>query len=108
MSDLKEGRLKSLDYQIQELENRPSYLKNYWLRLVVVGVLVTLIAPEYSKRNSKPLIDYFDYNYPLCYSVVAFSYVIICAIMLLTFTIQDKKKLKKLKEKRDLNDLFRS
>ena len=47
MSDLKERRLKSLDYQIQELENRPSYLKNYWLRLVVVGVLVTLIAPEY-------------------------------------------------------------
>ena len=107
MSDLKERRLKSLDYQIQELENRPSYLKNYWLRLVVVGVLVTLIAPEYSKRNSKPLIDYFDYNYPLCYSVVAFSYVVICAIMLLTFTIQDKKKLKKLKEKRDFNDLFR-
>lgn len=107
MSDLKERRLKSLDYQIQELENRPSYLKNYWLHLVVVGVLVTLIAPEYSKRNSKPLIDYFDYNYPLCYSVVAFSYVVICAIMLLTFTIQDKKKLKKLKEKRDFNDLFR-
>ena len=108
MSDLKERRLRSLDYQIQELENRPNYLKNYWLRLVVVGVLVTLIAPEYSKRNSKPLIDYFDYNYPLCYSVVAFSYVVICAIMLLTFTIQDKKKLKKLKEKRDLNDLFRN
>ena len=107
MSDLKERRLRSLDYQIQELENRPNYLKNYWLRLVLVGVLVTLIAPEYSKRNSKPLIDYFDYNYPLCYSVVAFSYVVICAIMLLTFTIQDKKKLKKLKEKRDLNDLFR-
>lgn len=107
MSDLKERRLKSLDYQIQELENRPSYLKNYWLHLVVVGVLVTLIAPEYSKRNSKPLIDYFDYNYPLCYSVVAFSYVVICAIILLTFTIQDKKKLKKLKEKRELNDLFR-
>ena len=107
MSDLKERRLKSLDYQIQELENRPSYLKNYCLRLVVVGVLVTLIAPEYSKRNSKPLIDYFDYNYPLCYSVVAFSYVVICANMLLTFTIQDKKKLKKLKEKRDFNDLFR-
>ncbi|MCA1965544.1 MAG: hypothetical protein LDL23_02720 [Flavobacterium sp.] len=107
MSDLKERRLKSLNFQIQELENRPNYLKNYWLRLVLVGVLVTLIAPEYSKRNSKPLIDYFDYNYPLCYSVVAFSYVVICAIMLLTFTIQDKKKLKKLKEKRDLNDLFR-
>ena len=108
MSDLKERRLRSLDYQIQELENRTNYLKNYWLRLVLVGVLVTLIAPEYSKRNSKPLIDYFDYNYPLCYSVVAFSYVVICAIMLLTFTIQDKKKLKKLKEKRDLNDLFRN
>ena len=107
MSDLKERRLKSLDYQIQELENRPNYLKNYWLRLVVIGILVTLIAPEYSKRNSKPLIDYFDYNYPLCYSVVAFSYVVICAIMLLTFTIQDKKKLKKLKEKRDFNDFFR-
>ena len=107
MSDLKERRLKSLDFQIQELENRPSYLKNYWLRLVLVGVLVTLIAPEYSKRNSKPLIDYFDYNYPLCYSIIAFSYVVICAIMLLTFTIQDKKKLKKLKKKRDLNDLFR-
>lgn len=106
MSDLKERRLKSLDFQIQELENRPSYLKNYWLRLVLVGVLVTLIAPEYSKRNSKPLIDYFDYNYPLCYSIIAFSYVVICAIMLLTFTIQDKKKLKKLKEKRDLNDFF--
>ena len=108
MSDLKERRLRSLDYQIQELENRPNYLKNYWLRLVVVGVLVTLIAPEYSKRNSKPLIDYYDYNYPLCYSVVAFSYVVICAIMLLTFTIQDKKKLKKLKEKRDMIDLFRN
>ncbi len=108
MSDLKERRLRSLDYQIQELENRTNYLKNYWLRLVLVGVLVTLIAPEYSKRNSKPLIDYFDYNYPLCYSVVAFSYVVICAIMLLTFTIQDKKKLKKLKEKRDLKDLFRN
>ena len=107
MSDLKERRLKSLDYQIQELENRPSYLKNYRLRLVVVGVLVTLIAPEYSARNSKSLIYYFDYNYPLCYTVVAFSYLVICAIMLLTFTIQDKKKLKKLKEKRDLNDLFR-
>lgn len=108
MSDLKERRLKSLDYQIQELENRPSYLKNYWLRLVVVGVLVTLIAPEYTAKKAKNLIYYFDYNYPLCYSVVAFSYVVICAIMLLTFTIQDKKKLKKLKEKRDLNDLFRS
>ena len=108
MSDLKERRLKSLEYQIQELENQPNYFKKYWLRILLVGILVTLIAPEYSKRNSKPLIYYFDYNYPLCYSVVAFSYVVICTIMLLTFTIQDKKKLKKLKEKRDFNDLFRS
>ncbi|HLO74239.1 MAG TPA: hypothetical protein VK164_09920 [Flavobacterium sp.] len=107
MSDLKERRLKSLDYQIQELENRPSYLKNYWLRLVVVGVLVTLIAPEYTAKNSKNLIFYFDYNYPLSYTVVALSYIVLCAIMLLTFTIQDKKKLKKLKEKRDFNDFFR-
>ena len=44
MSDLKERRLKSLDYQIQELENRPNYYKKYWLRLIVIGVLVTLIA----------------------------------------------------------------
>lgn len=108
MSDLKERRLKSLNYQIQELENRPSYLKNYWLRLVIVGVLATLIAPEYTAKNTKNLIFYFDYNYPLCYIVVAFSYVVICAIMLLTFTIQDKKKLKKLKEERDLMDLFRA
>ena len=108
MSDLKERRLKSLDYQIQELENRPNYYKKYWLTIIVIGVLVTLIAPEYSTRNSKSLIYYFDYNYPICYSVVAFSYVVICAIMLLTFTIQDKKKLKKLKEKRDMIDLFRN
>ncbi|WP_445712699.1 hypothetical protein [Flavobacterium sp.] len=107
MDDLKERRLRSLDYRIQELENRPNYYKKYWLRLIVIGALVTLIAPEYSVRNSKSLIYYFDYNYPLCFSVVAFSYLVICAIMLLTFTIQDKKKLKKLKEKRDLNDLFR-
>ena len=107
MSDLKERRLKSIDYQIQELENRPNYYKKYWLRLIVIGALVTLIAPEYTAKNSKNLIFYFDYNYPICYSVVAFSYVVICAIMLLTFTIQDKKKLKKLKEKRDFNNLFR-
>ena len=107
MSDLKERRLKSLDYQIQELENRPSYLKNYWLRLILIGILVILIAPEYSTRNSKSLIYYFDFNYPLCYSIVAASYIVLCAIMLLTFTIQDKKKLKKLKEERDLIDLFR-
>lgn len=107
MSDLKERRLKSLEYQIQELENQPNYFKKYWLRIIVVGILVTLIAPEYSKRNSKPLIYYFDYNYPLCYSVVAISYLIICIVMFLTFIIQDKKKLKKLKEERDLNDLFR-
>jgi len=108
MSDLKERRLKSLDYQIKELENRPNYLKNYWLRLVLIGILVTLIAPEYTARNSKNLIYYFNYNYPLCYTVVALSYIVLCAIMLLTFTIQDKKKLKKLKEEKDLMDLFRS
>lgn len=108
MSDLKERRLKSLEYQIQELENQPNYFKKYWLRIIVVGILVTLIAPEYSKRNSKPLIYYFDYNYQLCYSVVAISYLIICIVMFLTFIIQDKKKLKKLKEKRDLIDLFKS
>ena len=28
MDDLKERRLKSLDYQIQELENQPDYFKN--------------------------------------------------------------------------------
>ena|SRR5574343_272371 len=107
MSDLKERRLKSLEYQIQELENQPNYFKKYWLRILVVGILVTLIAPEYSKRNSKPLIYYFDYNYPFCYSVVAISYLIICIVMFLTFIIQDKKKLKKLKEERDFMDLFR-
>lgn len=107
MSDLKERRLKSLEYQIQELENQPNYFKKYWLRILVVGILVTLIAPEYSKQNSKPLIYYFDYNYPLCYSVVAISYLVICIVMFLTFIIQDKKKLKKLKEERDLMDLFR-
>lgn len=108
MSDLKERRLKSLDYQIQELENRPNYYKKYWLRLIVIGILVTLIAPEYTAKNSKNLIYYFDYNYPLCYTVVALSYIVLCAIMLLTFTIQDKKKLKKLKEEREMIDLFRS
>lgn len=108
MSDLKERRLKSLEYQIQELENQPNYFKKYWLRILVVGILVTLIAPEYSKRNSKPLIYYFDYNYPFCYSVVAISYLVICIVMFLTFIIQDKKKLKKLKEERDLLDLFRN
>lgn len=108
MSDLKERRLKSLDYQIQELENRPNYYKKYWLRIIVIGVLVILIAPEYSARNSKNLIYYFDYNYPLCYTFVAISYIVLCAIMLLTFNIQDKKKLKKLKEESDLIDLFRS
>ena len=108
MSDLKERRLKSLDYQIQELENRPKYFKKYWLRLIVIGILVTLIAPEYAAKNSKSLIYYFDYNYPLCYTVVALSYIVLCAIMLLTFNIQDKKKLKKLNEERDLMDLFRN
>lgn len=108
MSDLKERRLRSLEYQIQELENRPNYYKKYWLRIIVIGVLVTLIAPEYSARNSKNLIYYFDYNYPICYTVVAISYIVLCAIMLLTFNIQDKKKLKKLKEERELIDLFRS
>ena len=108
MSDLKERRLKSLDFQIQELENRPNYYKKYWLRIIVIGVLVTLIAPEYTAKNAKNLIYYFDYNYPLCYTVVALSYVVLCAIMLLTFNIQDKKKLKKLKEERELIDLFRS
>lgn len=108
MSDLKERKLKSLDYQIQELENRPNYYKKYWLRLIVIGILVTSIAPEYTAKNSKNLIYYFDYNYPLCYTVVALSYIVLCAIMLLTFTIQDKKKLKKLKGERDLMDLFRS
>ena len=107
MSDLKERRLKSLDFQIQELENRPNYYKKYWLRIIVIGVLVTLIAPEYTTRNSKSLIYYFEHNYPLCYTVVALSYIVLCAIMLLTFNIQDKKKLKKLKEERDLMDLFR-
>ena len=108
MSDLKERKLKSLDYQIQELENRPNYYKKYWLKLIVIGALVTLIAPEYTAKNSKNLIYYFDYNYLLCYTVVALSYIVLCAIMLLTFNIQDKKKLKKLKEERDLMDLFRS
>ena len=65
MSDLKERRLKSLDYQIQELENRPNYYKKYWLRIIVIGVLVTLIAPEYTAKNAKNLIYYFDYNYPI-------------------------------------------
>ena len=107
MDDLKERRLRSLDYQIQELENRPNYYKKYWLRLIVIGALVTLIAPEYTAKNSKNLIYYFDYNYPLCYTVVALSYITLCIIMLITFKIQDKKKLKKLKEERDLMDLFR-
>lgn len=108
MSDLKERRLKSIDYQIQELENRTNYYKKYWLRLVVIGVLVTLIAPEYTAKNSKNLIYYFDYNYPFCYTVVALSYIVLCVIMLLTFTIQDKKKIKKLKEDRVMIDLFRN
>ena len=108
MSDLKERKLKSLDYQIQELENRPNYYKKYWLRIIVIGVLVTLIAPEYTAKNSKNLIFYFDYNYPLCYTVVALSYIVLCVIMLLTFKIQDKKKLKKLKEEREMIDLFRN
>ncbi len=114
MSDLKERKQKSLDYQIQELENRPNYYKKYWLRLVVIGVLVTLIAPEYTRYSKynrikyESLIEFFDYNYPLCYTVVAFSYIVLCVIMLLTFTIQDKKKLKKLKEERDMIDLFRN
>lgn len=114
MSDLKERKLRSLDYQIQELENRPNYYKKYWLRLVVIGVLVTLITPEYARYSKynrikyESLIEFFDYNYPLCYTVVAFSYIVFCVIMLLTFTIQDKKKLKKLKEERDMIDLFRN
>ncbi len=108
MSDLKERKLKSIEFQIQQLENQPNYLKNYWLRLVLAGILVTLIAPEYTTRNSKSLIYYFEHNYPLCYTVVALSYIVLCAIMLLTFNIQDKKKLKKLKEERDLMDLFKN
>ncbi len=51
MSDLKERRLKSLNYQIQELENRPNYYKKYWFRIIIIGVLVTLIAPEYAAFN---------------------------------------------------------
>ncbi len=108
MSDLKERRLRSLDYQIQELENRPNYYKKYWLRLIVIGILVTLIAPEYTARNSKNLIYYFNYNYPLCYTVVALSYITLCIIMFITFKIQDKKKLKKLKEEREFIDFFRN
>lgn len=108
MSDLKERRLKSLDYQIQELENQPNYFKKYGLRLLLIGIPVTIIVPEYTTRNSKNLIYYFKYDYPLCYSVIALSYIALCIIMLVTFKIQDKKKLKKLKEERDLMDLFKS
>lgn len=108
MSDLKERRLKSLDYRIQELENQPNYFKKYGLRLLLIGIPVTLIAPEYTARNSKNLIYYFNYNYPLCYTVVALSYITLCIIMLITFKIQDKKKLKKLKEEREFIDFFRN
>lgn len=108
MSDIKERRLKSLDYQIQELENQPNYFKKYGFRLLLIGIPVTLIAPEYTSRGSKNLIYYFNYDYPLCYSVIALSYIALCIIMLVTFKIQDKKKLKKLKEDRDLVDLFKN
>ena len=108
MSDLKERKLKIINYQIKELENNQEYLKNYWLRIALIGVLVTLIAPEYTHQKTKPLIFYFNYNYPFCYSVVALFYTIICVIMLITFNIQDKKKLKKLKEERNFIDIFRN
>lgn len=107
MDNLKERRLKSLDYQIQELENQPDYFKKYGLRLLLIGIPVTLIAPEYTARNSKNLIYYFNYDYPLCYSVIALSYIVLCIIMLVTFKIQDKKKIKKLKEDSEMIDLFR-
>lgn len=108
MSDLKERKLKAIDFEIQEIENNPGYWTNYWLRIVLISVLVTLIAPEYAHQKTKPLIFYFDYNYPLCYTVVALFYAITCAIMLTTFTIQDNKKLKRLKNEREVVTLFRN
>ncbi|UGS23499.1 hypothetical protein [Flavobacterium channae] len=107
MDDLKERRLKSLDYRIQELENQPNYFKKYGLGLLLIGISVTIITPEYTTRGSKNLIYYFNYDYPLCYSVIALSYIVLCIIMLVTFKIQDKKKIKKLKQDRDFIDLFR-
>lgn len=107
MDDLKERRLKSLDYRIQELENQPNYFKKYGVRLLLIGIPVTIITPEYTTRGSKNLIYYFNYDYTLCYSVIALSYIVLCIIMLVTFKIQDKKKIKKLKQDRDFIDLFR-
>lgn len=43
MDDLKERRLKSLDYRIQELENQPDYFKKYGLRLLLIGILLLLL-----------------------------------------------------------------
>ena len=108
MSDLKERKLKAIDFQIQEIENNPGYFKSYWKQIILIGILVALIAPEFTHKKTKPLIFYFDYNYPLCYGTVAFFYVITCTVMLLTFTIQDKKKLKRLKNEREVISLFRN
>jgi hypothetical protein len=108
MSNLKERKLKAINFQIQEIENNPGYWKNYWLQIVLIGVFVTFITPEYTHKGLKPLIFHFNYNYPFCYSFVAIIYATTCAVMLVTFGIQDKKKLKRLKKERELVSFFRN
>ena len=108
MSDLKEKKLKAIDYQIQEIEHNPGYWRSYWKQIILIGILVILFAPEYTHKNTKPLIFYFEYNYPVCYSFVAILYAITCGVMLLTFSIQDKKKLKRLKNEIEIIAFFRN
>ena len=108
MSDLKERKLKAIDFQIREIENNPGYWKSHWKQIILIGILVTLIAPEYTHKGLKPLIFHFNYNYPLCYSFVAIIYTTTCAIMFATFSIQDKKKLKRLKNEREVIGFFKS
>ena len=95
---------KALPKELLPIIDRPTieYIVNEAIEAGMTDILLIVSS------NKNAIIDYFDYNYPLCYSVVAFSYMVICAIMLLTFTIQDKKKLKKLREERDMIDLFRN
>jgi len=101
----KEKALLATTYKIQSLKEQSNFFKKNLNKVIILGVAFSFCAPFYSGENGKTVKELSEVTYTDSVLLTAAVVFALCLIAHVSWTIQDKLRLKRLlKRKKELED----
>lgn len=106
----KEKALLATTYKIERLKEQSGFFKKHLNKVIILGAIFSFLAPFYmGEESEKSIMEQSKMSYTESVVFIALVVFSFCVIAHITWTIQDKKRMKRLiKRKEELEEAIKA